>query len=668
MMNKMVKKILAAGIMAGLLAGGTAYAQKPVYVSEDAEKVGSRLTFDYLDDSLFHVNTQVGYVTDIELKPGETVTYIAGGDTTRWMIDKSMVANVQHIYIKPTAKDITTNVIVNTNLHSYRLEVSSTDHYDPLVTFRFHDTPKVKSVLDSGSQSSLAAIRAGKRVDGKNYDYRIKAKSTADVSLMPSEIFDDGTKTYIKMKDTNKYDLPVIYAIDPWDDKTLSMVNYRRQGDYFVIDRVIEHGRLFYHQKFYIDFFNESIQKTKTKEYLQRNTMASRMRGALSDIADETKEEWDSLRGVPNRDHGIRVNFPDDPSDDTYEKQLQSKREKELAERQKLEKQRAAQMEQQRLAQEKARQAQLKEQARLQKEREAQIKKQQEIRQAEIKKQEEARLAQIEAQRIAQEKAVEAQRIAQEKARQAQLKEQARIQKEREAQIRKQQEEAKRIEAERQAKLEAQRREQERLEKERLAKIEAQRVAEEKARQERIRLEKERQAKLEAERIAAEKLRIAQQKQQEKFAQERQALEQKQREAVAREQERLARERQALLERQQAEAAKLNQQAPKVSSYNTSGSNRQVQAANEVAARRQAEAVERQRAQNAAAVDAQKKAYAAERNRQEQLRVQEAKRIEAEQKARAAVEREQARRMKEAQKLAAQNANNQQFPNLNVRG
>ena len=193
---KKMDKILTAGLLLTLMVSSHSYAQKPVYALDDAVKVGSRVTYKYLPDSQFHVNTKMGFITDIELKPGETITYIAGGDTSRWLIDKAVVANVQHVYIKPIEKDIKTNVIVNTNLHSYRLEVSSGDNYDPLVTFDFDDNKSY-----GGSGMSLKELRANRlSVSGKkNFDYRIKAKKNADVSLMPAEIFDDGVKTYIRM-------------------------------------------------------------------------------------------------------------------------------------------------------------------------------------------------------------------------------------------------------------------------------------------------------------------------------------------------------------------------------------------------------------------------------------------------------------------------------------
>ena len=209
----------------------------------------------------------------------------------------------------------------------------SGDEYDPLVTFKFDDVnyPVAgnRYYSSSGNES-----RAGR----KNYDYRIKAKKNVDVSLMPQEIFDDGLKTYIKMRKENKYDLPVIYVLDPWDGKTISMVNYRVQDDYFVVDRVIEHGRLYFHQKFYIDFYNEGIAQKKIKEYRQRDTMVGRIRRVWDEGQEKFNEDWVKARDDVRREagaldekssghkKGIRVYSEEDLEQDFYGREQELER------------------------------------------------------------------------------------------------------------------------------------------------------------------------------------------------------------------------------------------------------------------------------------------------------------------------------------------------------
>lgn len=249
--------VIVAGTVIGMSHIGMAAGwQKPVYVPSDGESKGARVTYEYKDDSLFYVNTKLGFVNDIELRPGEVVTHIAGGDTKRWLIDKAIVGNVQHVYIKPIEAGIDTNIIINTNQRAYRLYVIVSDDYDPLISFTFPDSPTSGQRLRVPEDNPPVY---GERVN-RNYEIRVKKK--ADKALIPLEIFDDGRQTFIRISKDNKYDLPVLYSIDPWNKKNIAMVNYRVKGEYIIVDGVYPHGRLFYQQKFWIDFFN--LEKKKT--------------------------------------------------------------------------------------------------------------------------------------------------------------------------------------------------------------------------------------------------------------------------------------------------------------------------------------------------------------------------------------------------------------------
>ncbi len=477
---KQLSKVLIVSVLCSLMVGGTAGAQKAVYVSGDSEQVGARITYDYLTDSMFHVNTKVGYVTDIEMKAGERITYIAGGDTARWLIDKATVSNTEHVYIKPMEKNITTNIIINTNLHSYRLEVTSCDSYDPLITFKFEDRNSGNGIVIPGRKKSDFRVSA----QNLNYQYRIKAKTKADISLMPSEIFDDGTKTYIRIPKSNKYDLPVIYNIDPWDSNTLSMVNYRSQGDYFIVDRVMEHGRLFYHQKFYVDFFNEAIEKVKAKEFPANRGhrgMLGRLREALEEEAEDIRYDIADIIGDDSEDrkNSYRVNENMAPADPQYNKEEMSEKERiqheaelrrEAERAEDIRQAREAKLqEKQRLAEQRAMKKEAERQAKLQKE-------------AEQRRQAELRKAQLQ-----REQALEAQRARE--AEQARLQAEARQQEE--SRLRQMEAERRKLEAERIKREEAQKREDARIvaeaqrlqaERERLAQLEAHKREQDEAR------------------------------------------------------------------------------------------------------------------------------------------------------------------------------------------
>lgn len=338
-----VGRLVVGGVIVGMShLGMAAEWQKPVYVPSDGESKGARVVYEYKDDSLFYVNTKLGFVNDIELRPGEVVTHIAGGDTKRWLIDKAMVGNVQHVYIKPIEPDIDTNIIINTNQRAYRLYVIASNDYDPLISFTFPDS------LTGGPRLRVPEDDPPVYGDKVNRNYEIRVKRKADKALIPLEIFDDGRQTFIRISKDNKYDLPVLYSIDPWNKKNISMVNYRVKGEYFIVDGVFPHGRLFYQQKFWIDFFN--LEKKKTVKGTMPANQSSRSYRSLV-VYDDTDEEERVDEGLGRQN--VEASMRDDAAvkeerlreeqmrkEKELERKEQAAREKELARRQEEERNR----------------------------------------------------------------------------------------------------------------------------------------------------------------------------------------------------------------------------------------------------------------------------------------------------------------------------------------
>ena len=235
---------------------------KSTYDTSDGSCSAAKVVYEYKPDSLFRVNVQMGYVTDIALKPGESVTYLGAGDTKRWLIDQASVGSTSHIYIKPLAKGISTNMIINTNQRTYRLYlVSVTSNYTPIVEFSFPDEAFQKMMArplpwKSKEEKLFYDIYMEKKngayaLKKLNRKYKVKKHGKLEKTLYPTEIFDDGTRTYILMPQSNKYDLPVLYNVD-YEDK-MTLVNYRIKNGYIIADRVFRRARLCYTPKTYLD-------------------------------------------------------------------------------------------------------------------------------------------------------------------------------------------------------------------------------------------------------------------------------------------------------------------------------------------------------------------------------------------------------------------------------
>ena len=102
-----ISSFLSCGVMANDYSG-TGLINEPIAVQ------GTATIYEFNPVNQFVVNTRLGYVTDIELRPGEEVQKIAAGNTLQWSVEKDTVADVTHVYIKPLS-DSATNVIINTS-------------------------------------------------------------------------------------------------------------------------------------------------------------------------------------------------------------------------------------------------------------------------------------------------------------------------------------------------------------------------------------------------------------------------------------------------------------------------------------------------------------------------------------------------------------------------
>ena len=201
----------------------------------DAAGVGAEVQFPYLDNKVYRIYTQMGFVTDITLEKNEKILYVGGGDTVRWRVDTSTVGNTYesycHIYVKPLANGITTDFIINTDKRVYRLFMVSAGHYNPVV----------KWIYSGNKDGAISNEKQGMGYAGFNpaeldFDFRIDDN---DKPWAPQSVFRSETKTYIRMKpDIVNYDLPAVFVID--DEGEPNLVAYRFVDGTFIVDRLFD--------------------------------------------------------------------------------------------------------------------------------------------------------------------------------------------------------------------------------------------------------------------------------------------------------------------------------------------------------------------------------------------------------------------------------------------
>lgn len=244
--------ILLSCFSAPAFADDHGYVYDPVSINQSAK------IYDYDPDSQFLVNARLGYVTDVELKPGEEVQKIAAGNTVQWSVEKDSVAGTSHVYIKPLS-DSVTNMIVNTNVRSYRLIV--TTYNDDIYFIIKWNYPKdeeaeyhkmlAKQTADQ-KQALQNVIKSILRAKLINKHYIVTKNENVLEKYIPPAVFDDGRKTYIEISPDNRQNMPVVFYFDEWDKKKLQLVNYRLKGNFMEIDRVMDQIKLVYSQKSYL--------------------------------------------------------------------------------------------------------------------------------------------------------------------------------------------------------------------------------------------------------------------------------------------------------------------------------------------------------------------------------------------------------------------------------
>lgn len=199
----------------------------------------STMTFAYSPTQLYKIYCKVGYLTDLQFKKGEKITYVGGGDTSKWMIDSTESDGTPHLYIKPINGNSTTNIIINTTKHSYQVIANASDWYNPMVSWSYGIEEKyANQVQQKKNEKIYTDTLSISHPEDLSFQYEIKGKS----KWKPIMVFNDGQKTYIQFDRMSK-SLPILF-IKEANKKELSLVNYRVKDKYYIVDKVFEEAQL----------------------------------------------------------------------------------------------------------------------------------------------------------------------------------------------------------------------------------------------------------------------------------------------------------------------------------------------------------------------------------------------------------------------------------------
>ncbi|AQR61701.1 P-type conjugative transfer protein TrbG [Brevundimonas sp. LM2] len=206
---------------------------------------GAVQVYDYDPGALFQVWTAPGQVTDLALQPGERLVGsgpIAAGDTARWILGDTISgagAGVQvHVLVKPTEPGLHTNLILNTDRRTYRLELRSRSQ-DPMpaVAWRF---PAEEAAAAQAALSAALPVPPWTPPPVIEAGYRIEGPA---VAWRPLRAWDDGVRTVIEFApDIVTRDLPPLFLVGRRGRSEL--VNYRVRDRWMIVDRLFDRAEL----------------------------------------------------------------------------------------------------------------------------------------------------------------------------------------------------------------------------------------------------------------------------------------------------------------------------------------------------------------------------------------------------------------------------------------
>jgi type IV secretion system protein VirB9 len=193
-------------------------------------------------------------VCDVELQAGEQVNSIQLGDTARWAIEPAIsgagAAEVQHLIIKPMDVGLETSLVVTTNRRTYHLRLRShRTEFMPRVGFTYPDEAVAKwdamKSREGRERRERTMASTGEYLGDLSFAYDVAGSA----SWKPVRVYNDGVKTIIQMPATMaQTEAPTLLVVRKeggvFSDAETVMVNYRVQGDRYIVDSVFDKALL----------------------------------------------------------------------------------------------------------------------------------------------------------------------------------------------------------------------------------------------------------------------------------------------------------------------------------------------------------------------------------------------------------------------------------------
>ena len=211
--------------------------------------INAMQVYPYTSGALYQVYTAVGQITDIALQPGEQLVGagpVAAGDTVRWIIGDtesgSGATRQVHILVKPTRADLMTNLIINTNLRTYHMELRSTERtYMASVSWQYPQDQLIALRRQNAQAEAAQPMASGVDLASINFRYAIEGDRAP---WRPLRAYDDGRQVFIEFpRGIAQGEMPPLFVVGP-EGNTSELVNYRVRRNHMIVDRLFAAAEL----------------------------------------------------------------------------------------------------------------------------------------------------------------------------------------------------------------------------------------------------------------------------------------------------------------------------------------------------------------------------------------------------------------------------------------
>jgi type IV secretion system protein VirB9 len=187
----------------------------------------------YNADEVYRLRGFVGYQIDLEFEPGEIFTGLGAGD----LEGLSFVGQDNHLFLKPKASKVATNLTVLTSRRHYQFDYTAlsrrptADEEGVIYALRFTYTPPPAQIAAEAAEKRLdSQLESASAKRPRNIDYWYCGQP----ALRPVSAADDGVHTRLRF--AVHADLPAIFVRN--EDGSESLLNFSMDAGDVIVHRV----------------------------------------------------------------------------------------------------------------------------------------------------------------------------------------------------------------------------------------------------------------------------------------------------------------------------------------------------------------------------------------------------------------------------------------------